>query len=158
KLPPSHQAWDEIAVALPRLYRSYTVRQTVLALPILSAAEADLPEVDVLRASSLISILAHLYWYAEPEPPDGIPPQIRRAGNELARRLAGPAPPLSFIDLNSHNWRFIDPQLAQPFVVENLRLAIPLVGNEEERRFQTTPIEMLYLFAPMLEPLLGAQE
>ncbi len=83
---------------------------------------------------------------------------IQRPWNEITTRLHRPAPHLSFIDLNSHNWQFINPQLDQPFVVENLRLAIPMVGNEDERRFQTAPIEMMYLFAPLIEPILRAQE
>src|SRR5690349_21012036 len=60
-LPPSHKAWDDIAAAIPALFRTYMVRQAVLDMPILSAD--DLPDAYVMRASSLFSILAHLYWY-----------------------------------------------------------------------------------------------
>jgi len=158
-LPPSHKAWDEIAAAIPDLFRKFAVRQTILDMPILSAKPEDLSDEYVLRASSLFSILAHLYWYSEPEPPEkGIPPQIQLPWEEISIRLDRPAPHLSFIDLNSHNWHFINPDAEQPFMVENLKLAIPLIGNEDERRFQTTPIEMLYLFSPVLEAILSAQE
>ena len=156
-LPPSHRAWDEIAYAIPALFRNYRVRQAVHELPILSAD--DLPDEYLLRASSLFGILAHLYWYCEPDPPEaGIPPPIQRPWEQIADRLERLAPHLSFIDLNSHNWNFIDPALDNPFVVENLRLAIPMVGNEDERRFQMTPVQMLYEFAPLLETMLTAQE
>ncbi|MEP7290826.1 MAG: cytochrome b5 domain-containing protein [Chloroflexota bacterium] len=156
-LPPSHKVWDEMAAAIPALFRAYAVRKAVGEMPLLSAD--DLPDEYVLRASSLFSILAHLYWYCEPEPPEaGIPPQIQLPWEQITRRLDRPAPHLSFIDLNSHNWHFIDPKLEYPFAAENLKLAIPMAGNEDERRFQMTPVEMLYLFAPLMDAMLMAQE
>ncbi|MEO8396404.1 MAG: hypothetical protein ABI700_25650, partial [Chloroflexota bacterium] len=85
-LPPSHKAWDEMAAAIPALFRTYSVREAVNEMPILSAD--DLPDEYVLRASSLFSILAHLYWYCEPEVPEnGIPPQIQLPWEEITRRL-----------------------------------------------------------------------
>lgn len=156
-LPSSHKAWDEMAAAIPALFRAYAVRKAVNEMPILSAD--DLPDEFVLRASSLFSILSHLYWYCEPEPPEaGIPPEIQIPWEQITRRLERPAPHLSFIDLNSHNWHFIDPTLDYPFAAENLKLAIPMAGNEDERRFQMTPVEMLYLFAPLMDAMLTAQE
>lgn len=159
QLPPSHKAWDEVAAAIPTLFRTYAVRKVLADLPILSAARTDLPDEYVLRASSLFSILAHLYWYSEPEPPEaGIPPQIQKPWEQISHRLERPAPHLSFIDLNSHNWHFINPDLEQPFSVENLKLAIPMIGNEDERRFQMTPVELLYQFSPLMDAILTAQE
>jgi sulfite reductase (NADPH) flavoprotein alpha-component len=157
-LPASHAAWDQIAAAIPTMFREYTTRREVDRLPVLSAAEADLPDEDVLRASAIFSILAHAYWYADPTPPAGIPSGIQRPWEELTRRLARPAPHLSFIDLNTHNWHFIDPRAADPFASENLRLAVPMVGNEDERRFQMVPVEMVYRFSPMLAAVCDAQD
>ncbi len=158
-LPASHQVWDEIAGNIPHLFRTYTVRKMLDDMPLLSAKSNDLSDEHLLRASSLFSILAHLYWYSEPQPPEkGIPPQIQIPWEEISTRLDRPAPHLSFIDLNSHNWNFIDPNAKQPFVMENLKLAIPLIGNEDERRFQMTPVEMLYGFSPVLEAMIRAQE
>ena len=42
--------------------------------------------------------------------------------------------------------------------VENLELLIPIVGNEDERRFQATPIEMLAQFTPAVGAVVRAQE
>jgi sulfite reductase alpha subunit-like flavoprotein len=154
-----HKVWDEIAADIPHLFRTYAVRKVLDEMPLLSAASEDLPDVDLVRASSLFSILAHLYWYCEPEPPaEGIPSQIQIPWEQISKRLDRPAPHLSFIDLNSHNWSFINPTLEQPFISENLKLCIPMIGNEDERRFQTTPIEMLYLFSPVMEQMMRAQE
>ncbi|MEO8334474.1 MAG: cytochrome b5 domain-containing protein [bacterium] len=157
-LSASHSAWDQVAAAIPAMFREYRTRREIDRLAVLSAGEADLPDEDVLRASSIVSVLAHAYWYAEPTPPDGIPPAIQRPWEQLTRRLARPAPHLSFIDLNTHNWQFIDRQAADPFASENLRLAVPMVGNEDERRFQMVPVEMVYRFSPMLSEICGAQD
>ena len=159
QFPSSHHAWDQIAAEIPYLFRMFAVRRAVADLPVLSALPTDLPDEYVLRASSLFSILAHVYWYSDPEPPaDGIPPQIQLPWEQITKRLDRPAPHLSFIDLNSHNWLFIDPKASQPFASENLRLAVPMIGNEDERRFQTVPVEMLYQFSPLMDVLLRAQE
>ncbi|MBK8430671.1 MAG: hypothetical protein IPL28_05005 [Chloroflexi bacterium] len=82
-LPASHKAWDEMAEDIPRLFRTYTVRKAIHQLPILSARAEDLPDEYLLRASSLFSILAHLYWYCEPEPPEGA---FRRIFNGRGRK------------------------------------------------------------------------
>src|SRR5689334_595287 len=111
-LPSSHRAWDQVAADIPHLFRTYAVRKALRELPLLSAQPEDLSDEHLLRASSLFSILAHLYWYCEPEPPEqGIPPQIQLPWEQISQRLERPAPHLSFIDLNTHNWQLIDPSL-----------------------------------------------
>ena len=42
--------------------------------------------------------------------------------------------------------------------MENLKLLIPIVGNEDERRFQCTPIEMVAKFTPLVNAVVRAQE
>lgn len=156
-LPAPYDAWNQIAADIPYLYRMYAVRKGVAELPLLSAN--DLPDAALTRAAALFGILAHVYWYSEPEAPEnGIPPQIAEPWAQISARLDRPAPHLSFMDVNSNNWQFIDPEAPNPFRMENLRMAIPMVGNEDERRFQMTPVEMLYLFSPLMESMLSAQE
>jgi sulfite reductase alpha subunit-like flavoprotein len=155
-LPASHKAWDEAAAAFPSLLRNYAVRRELDSLPLLTAD--DLPDEYLVRASSIISIMAHLYWYSEPnEPENGIPHVIQRPWEEISRRLDRIAPHLSFIDLNTHNWHLKDPNLEQPYTVENFMMAVPMTGNEDERRFQMTPVEMLYLFSPLMKTTIEAQ-
>lgn len=156
-LPDSHHAWDEAAAAFPRLLRNFSVRRELNDLPLLSAY--DLPEKYLVRASSIISIMAHLYWYSEPtEPENGIPHVIQKPWEEISERLDRIAPHLSFIDLNTHNWLLKDPDLEQPYCVENFDMAVPMTGNEDERRFQMTPVEMLYLFSPLMQTTIEAQQ
>jgi sulfite reductase alpha subunit-like flavoprotein len=156
-LPASHKAWDESAASFPSLLRDYCVRKELDALPLLSTD--DLPDEYLVRASSIISIMAHLYWYCEPnEPKKGIPQVIQQPWEEISKRLDRIAPHLSFIDLNTHNWHLKDPNLKQPYTVENFIMAVPMTGNEDERRFQMTPVEMLYLFSPLMKTTIEAQE
>jgi sulfite reductase alpha subunit-like flavoprotein len=157
-LPPSHQGWDEMAAHLPEMFRTLTLRASLERMPLLSAAKAALPEQYLLRASAIFSIFAHAYYYVEPVPPAGTPLSIQQPWEEISRRLDRPAPHLSFIDLNVYNWRLLDPACPDPMRVENLALLIPLVGNEDERRFQTTPIEMLARSAPAVGLVVRAQE
>ncbi|HSH82848.1 MAG TPA: cytochrome b5 domain-containing protein, partial [Herpetosiphonaceae bacterium] len=104
------------------------------------------------------SIFAHAYHYVEPDPPERMPESILRPWQQITRRLQRPAPHLSFIDLNVYNWRLIDPHCPDPMRAENLALLIAILGNEDERRFQTVPIEMLAQFTPVVGAVVRAQE
>ena len=158
-LPASHAAWDQVANSTAEMMRTYSVRRRLEEMPLLSASVEDLPDEYLLRASSMFSIFAHLYWYAQPdEPTNGLPSQMQQPWEEISRRLDRPAPHLSFIDLKSYNWKFIDPQAEQPFMVDNLELVVPMMGNEDERRFQMVPVEFLYEVRPVLQAVIHAQE
>lgn len=155
-LPSSHRAWDEVAAEFPSLLRTVTVRRILNDLPLLSVD--TLPDKYLVRASCIISIMAHLYWYCEPnEPENGLPIAIQKPWEDLTHRLDRIAPHLSFIDLNTHNWFLIDPSLEQAYCVENFGMSIAMTGNEDERRFQMTPVEMLYLFSPLMQTTIDAQ-
>lgn len=156
-LPSAFQPWDDYAAALPEMFRTLTLRQRLETMPLLSAT--DLPDRYLLRASAIFSIFAHAYFYAQPEPPVGpIPDSIALPWQEISIRLQRPAPHLSFIDLNVYNWRLLDPHAVDPIRMENLALLIPILGNEDERRFQTVPIEILARFTPAVGGVVRVQE
>jgi sulfite reductase (NADPH) flavoprotein alpha-component len=127
-------------------------------MPVLSATETALPNGDLFRAAAIMGIFAHAYHYVESSAYERIPDSILSPWAELSRRLQRPAPHLSFIDLNIYNWRLIDPTTPDPMRMENLKLLIPIVGNEDERRFQCTPIEMVAKFTPLVNAVVRAQE
>src|SRR4026207_759755 len=68
-LPASHRAWDDLAAQLPELFRSLALRPALDQMPVLGASAAELPDQALLRASTIISIFAHAYYYVEPDPP-----------------------------------------------------------------------------------------
>jgi hypothetical protein len=83
-LPAGYEAWDQTAAALPELYRKLQVRAALEAMPVLSAAEADLPDRYLLRASCLMSMLAHAYYRIEAGPPDRpMPEGVQRPWEEI---------------------------------------------------------------------------
>lgn len=155
-LPPAFRAWDEMAAQLPELFRRLTLRAELEQMPLLDAA--DLPNDYLLRAAAIFGIFAHAYHYVQPEPYAGIPEAVQRPWAQISQRLQQPAPHLSFIDLNIYNWRLLDPHHADPMCMENLALLIPILGNEDERRFQMTPTEMMARFTPVLLAGVRAQE
>ncbi|MGI8806984.1 MAG: cytochrome b5 domain-containing protein [Acidimicrobiales bacterium] len=156
-LPPSHRAWDEVAAHLPELWRGLDLRDALARMPVLDATAEVLPDRFLLRASTIVSILAHAHYYLDPDPPP-TPPSVTGPWEQIGARLRRPAPHLSFTDLNLCNWKLLDPDAADPMTVENIELLIPIVGNEDERRFQAVPIEMTARFTPILGAVVRAQE
>ena len=157
-LSRSHQVWDDMAARLPELFRDLTMRPSLDQMPVLSADERDLPDRDLLRASAIFSIFAQAYHYVEPDPPERMPESLVRPWDQISRRLHRPAPHLSFIDMNLYNWKLIDPHCADPMRIENLELLIPILGNEDERRFQTSAVEVVAQFTPVVGAVVRAQE
>jgi sulfite reductase alpha subunit-like flavoprotein len=159
KLPSGYEAWDDLAESLPELYRTLGVRKALAALPVLSAGETDLPDEHLLRASVIMSMLAHAYYRVEADPPQTpLPEGIQHPWAEIARRLNRPAPHLAYIDLIMYNWRLIDPNRPDPMRVDNLRLLVPTVDNQEERIFYLTQVEILAQCTPIISALVRAQE
>jgi len=160
RLPPTHQAWDDISDNLPELFRTLRVRQAFDAMPILSANEADLPNDYLLRASALISMFAHSYFRVETDaPPDLVLPEsLQRPWEEITTRLHRSGPHLSYIDLIVYNWKLIDPSLPDPMRVENMNLLVPTVDNKEERIFYLTQVEALAQSSPLISAVVRAQE
>ena len=156
ELPASHRAWDELAAELPALWRTVAVRRALAELPVLSTDE--LPDADLWRASCLLSIFAHSFVRVELRPGGELPPAIRRPWDELALRLERPKRFMSYNDLIVYNWRLRDPDRADPMRVENVDLLVPTVGNEEERVFYLTQLEIIAQCTPILGAVLRAQE
>lgn len=155
-LPGEYRAWDEFAARLPELFSSLNLRREADQLPVLGAGPDQLPDKYLLRASSLMSILAHSYQRVEINPPAQLPPGISQPWEEISARLGKPHPFLSYLDLIMYNWKLRDP--GRPPVLENLDLLFPTVGTEEERVFYLTQIEIAYQFAPLVGAIIRSQE
>ncbi len=157
-LPASHRAWDALAEQLPQLYRTQRIRRALEALEELPADAESLPHAYLLRASALLSILAHAYHRGEATPPATLPGALHRPWEEVTQRLGRRTPVLSYIDLILYNWRLLDPTCAEPRRVENMALLIPTVDNPEERIFYLTQVEIMARCAPLVGAVVRAQE
>jgi cytochrome b involved in lipid metabolism len=158
KLPPAFKAWDELASRLPELYRTLALRSEIDALDVLETSKASLPDAYLLRASALLSILAHAYYHVETKSPRAIPDGIRIPWQEVSQRLGKPQPVLSYIDLIVYNWQLIDSSRHDPMRLDNLQLLIPTVDNNEERIFYLTQVEILAQCTPIVGAVVRAQE
>ncbi|AKF09356.1 cytochrome b5 domain-containing protein [Sandaracinus amylolyticus] len=157
-MPASHRAWDEVAAQLPALYRTLKLRREIDALPILDASAEHLADEHLLRASMVLAMLSHAYHYVEAHPPGRHPDALTRPWAQVRERLGrGPAV-LSYLDLIVYNWRFVDPEAADPMRVDNLRLLVPTVDTKEERVFYLTQTEILAHTAPIVSAVVRAQE
>lgn len=157
RLPGSHRAWDELAADLPTLYRSLRLRAAVDTLPALPADPDALPDTALQRAATVLGIVAHAYHRVQPLRPVGATPAVLRLPwAEVCRRLGRPAPALTYADLIVANWRRSRPRA--DLTVEDLRLLVPTVDNDEERRFYLTQVEMLARSAPLVTAAVRAQE
>lgn len=157
-LPRAFQAWDEIAERFPELYRSLTLRRAVQKLPVLSATPDELSDAHLLRAASLLSILAHAHTRVERDPSGPLPECIRAPWLQVSERLGRQSPLLTYIDLIVYNWRLVDPNRNDPMRIENLLLLIPTVDNREERVFYLTQTEILAQCTPIVGAVIRAQE
>ncbi len=157
-LPDYFQAWDLIVPELPTLFRRLQVRRALDALPPLEVDSNHLPDHFLLRASALVSILMHSYVRVEASAPLALPSHLMQAWEIISQRLERSAPFLSYIDLILYNWKLRDPKLPNPMRVENLDLLFPTVGNEEERIFYLTQVEIAAASAPLLLSVIRAQE
>src|SRR5215211_1669020 len=61
-LAPQFAPWDAVAAALPELYRTRSVRDAIRELPLIDGAA--LADRELLRASTVLSILAHAHQRA----------------------------------------------------------------------------------------------
>jgi sulfite reductase (NADPH) flavoprotein alpha-component len=153
-----HAAWDQAAEQLPSLYRSLRLRRVLDDLPVLPADPEHLDDAHLLRACALLAILAHAYHYVEVEPPPSLPLAISQPWEEVRRRLGRGAAVLSYIDLIVYNWRLVDEHRPDPMRVDNMRLLLPTVDNQEERVFYLTQTEILSHTSPIVGAVVRAQE
>jgi sulfite reductase (NADPH) flavoprotein alpha-component len=157
-LPEMYRDWDEIVEELPWRFRSLRIREAFDELPVLPVDAEHLPDRYLCRASSMLSMFSHAYWRGKPTPPAALPPVLGDAWNTVSTRLGRPAPFLSYIDLIVYNWKLVNPDLPDPYVVENMELLIPTVGSQEEHVFHLTQVEILAQTAPLVGAIVRAQE
>jgi sulfite reductase alpha subunit-like flavoprotein/cytochrome b involved in lipid metabolism len=149
RLDQRYAAWDQLAAELPSLYRSLALRRRVDELPMLDATVASLDERELLRACALLAFLSHAYWYADCRPPTALPEVIRKPWAEARERLGRRQEVISYIDLVVYNWKIIEPR-HDDLTVENLDLLFPTIGNQEERVFYLTQLEILARASPVV--------
>jgi sulfite reductase (NADPH) flavoprotein alpha-component len=162
-LPLPYEAWDAVATELPGLFRHLRVRAAIESLPALSFGPDDLPDRYLLRASALVSVLAHAYMRMDARPPSQLPATVQRSWETLGRRLERPSAFLSYIDLILYNWKLTSAANEghgdyRDRLIERMDLLFPTVGNPEERIFYLTQVEIAAAATPVILAIIRAQE
>jgi hypothetical protein len=163
-LPPSHRACDEAAAALPALWRDLTARAVLGSeLPHLPADPGALPDAMLWRASAVLGAIAYSFVRCDDEhmhelAPIEIPAHIAQPWTQVAARMGRKAPLLAYDDLFTHNYRLLDHHAPDPIRLENLRLLVPLLGNDAERAFFGVKIEIQARLTPIVDAAVRAQE
>src|SRR5258708_5908631 len=91
-LPPSHGAWDEVVQSLPDLYRTVRVRQAIKAMPLLDGSVEALPDEHLLRAVSILSMLAHAWVRIEMVDEGEMPPALLEPWKQVTARMGRSEP------------------------------------------------------------------
>ena len=159
--PGRHTAWDDVAAQLPILYRDLTLRPVIEHMPVLPADPAALPDWALHRAATVLGILGHAYVHVSAPEPANLPASIAEPWAEVRHRLGrAPEPVMAYTDLIVNNWRGDGAGAGDrvPLRVDNLRLLVPTVDNQEERVFYLSQLEILARCAPIVPAVADAQD
>jgi hypothetical protein len=158
-LPETHAPWDEVAARLPALVRDVALRRELDRMPVLPAGREALAGAALQRAATVLGLLGHAYVHLSGPAAPGLPASVALPWAEVRRRLGrSPEPVLAYTDLIVNNWRVAEGRDTAPVVVDNLRLLVPTVDNEEERVFYLTQVEILARCAPVVTAVTAAQQ
>ena len=157
-LPPPYDAWVAALDELPELCRSLRVRARLEELPVLDASAGSLDDRDLLRAASVLGLLAHAYNNVPMRPPERLPDAIVRPWLQTAERLGRPALTLTNTDFIFDNWVVVDPSAPDLMCVENLRLLDPIWENPQAANFILVLVELLARSAPLVGASVRAQD
>lgn len=134
-LPASHLEWDEYAKALPEWMAKGNVRSMLASLSLLSASHDLLPDNYLLRASTILTILAHAFYAGDYLGGNSVnlalPNSIKMPWKTISQRLNRPHLAYTVYEGVLYNWRFKS-EISSIRITENTDLLIPLIGNREE--------------------------
>ena len=149
-LPAPHDEWVAVADELPELVSTLRLRRSLDALPVLDASTRSLEDRNLLRASSVISILSQAYNNVPLRPPAQLPEQLAKPWLQISDRLDRPPWTFTTVDFISHNWRFVDPRAQDPFRAENLELINDIWDHPQMTNFMVVSMEVHAASAPLV--------
>jgi cytochrome b involved in lipid metabolism len=158
RLPESHCAWDDAVRRVPQLFWSPDTRAFLDQLPLLPSDEASLPDAALPRAATVLSILASAYWRHGLDrsfgvrtrlDDDHLPAPVLQPWIQVNQRLGrGDRPFQSTSDLFLNNFRLRTGAAPdgsyrlQDIAIEHLDVLVPSFGNEPERIFYMSFVEI----------------
>ncbi|MDR3690895.1 MAG: cytochrome b5 domain-containing protein [Fimbriimonas sp.] len=156
--PNTHEAWDRAAANLPTWTLDSSVVRHLAAIPSLSASQADLPDEYLARASLILGILVGAYRASEGGGNANLPAAISAPWRQVSKRLGRSEPVLSYGDWFLSNYVVLDLNRSDPMRLSNLELLAPVFGNDAERIFVLTQVEITAQCAPIVGAIVRAHE
>lgn len=157
RLPPQFDAWESVALSLPKLFASDRLRQVIAELPPFPT-EAISTEPERERAMVLLSYLGHAYVWGGSVPAVTLPERIAVPWHKIAQSLGRP-PVLSYSSYALHNFLRFHPE--REIQCGNLGLVQNFLGGIDEEWFILIHVEIEKKAAPgvaLLHSCLGAAE
>ncbi|SDZ57033.1 Indoleamine 2,3-dioxygenase [Saccharopolyspora shandongensis] len=173
-LTGAHAVWEDVAAGLPDLAFSPRAQAVLSDLPLLPAGPEDLPDHQVKWASTLLGMIAHSYWRFGLErlhlPRNSnisaeLPDSIKVPWTQVCQRMGRTGPCLTLEDWVFNNFTFIDKSHPSPdgdyrvedAVIESIRPVVPAYGNETERVFTSSFVDIHAASASAVKQVCQAQ-
>jgi len=148
-LPAAFDAWESVALSLPKLFASDRLRRAISELPPFPA-DAIATDAERERAMVVLSYLGHAYVWGGPIPANTLPERIAVPWHNIARSLGRP-PVLSYSSYALHNFFRFDP--AREIECGNIALIQNFLGGIDEEWFILIHVEIERLAAPAMASL-----
>jgi indoleamine 2,3-dioxygenase len=149
QLPGVFDAWESVALGLPKLLASDQVRRTIAQLPPFPI-EAINEGRERERAMILLSYLGHAYVWGEARPALSLPARLAVPWHQIAQSLGRP-PVLSHSSYALHNFFRFDP--SREIECGNLGLIQNFLGGIDEEWFILIHVEIERKAAPAMAVL-----
>ena len=131
RLPKAFDAWEEVALGLPKYLATDNIRPTIRALPPFPTNMIG-NERERERAMTLLSYLGHAYVWTGIHPAEILPKRIAVPWHQVAESLGRP-PVLSYASYALHNYFRFDPE--RPVECGNIALIQNFYGGIDEEWF-----------------------
>jgi len=151
RLPKAFDAWESVALGLPKLLVSDRVHRTISELPPFPI-EAIKDDRERERAMLLLSYLGHAYVWGGPRAETTLPARLALPWHQIAESLGRP-PVLSYSSYALHNFFRFD--ASREIECGNLGLIQNFLGGIDEEWFILIHVEIERKAAPALAVLHG---
>jgi len=149
RLPGSFDAWEELALHLPKYLASDRIRATIADLPRFPVESIN-DSRERERAMLLLSYLGHAYVWGGPRPATILPAVLAVPWHQVAGSLGRP-PVLSYSSYALHNFFRFDP--SREIECGNLALIQNFLGGIDEEWFILIHVEIERKAGPAMAAL-----
>jgi len=157
-LPETHRAWDQLVQDLPMLFQTQQLRSYLGKMEVLPASRGELDDQYLLRAVTILSIVAHACASFNPLHRDAqVPKSIEEPWKEVCLRLGRRYPMFTYVESVCYNWRYGNKE-TKDRSSENMEVLVPIVNIREERIFLLVQSEMLYESRSLIKLCVDAEE